>query len=200
MYRHGDDGVCDGGGASDGGASGGASGGNHDGNFTSNSGGKFTSNSGGGVLLGQYFQNNGFSHSRTLMAMTEALLCGLDLKPSDIELFAVANGPGSFTGVRIGVSAIKGLALGLDTPVCGVSTLEAMAYQAKGTNALICPVMDARRGQVYNALFCWENDRLIRLREDRAISISDLTADLRGFCVKENQSDNADNENGDKIY
>ena len=134
-----------------------------------------------GKLLGQSFQNNGFSHSRTLLAMTEALLNNLELKPADIGLLAVANGPGSFTGVRIGVSAVKGLAWGLDIPVCGVSTLEAMAYQTEETDVIICPVMDARRGQVYNALFQWQDSTLIRLCDDRAISLDDLAIDIKVY-------------------
>jgi len=134
-----------------------------------------------GEFLGQSFQNNGFSHSRTILSMAESLLKNLDLKPSDMDLIAVANGPGSFTGVRIGVSAAKGLAWGLDIPVCGVSTLEAMARQTRIEDALICPVMDARRDQVYNALFAWRNNTLVRLCDDRAISIKDLNKDISGF-------------------
>ena len=134
-----------------------------------------------GKLLGQSFQNNGFSHSRTLLTMTEALLKNLEIKPSDLGLIAVASGPGSFTGVRIGVSAVKGLAWGLDIPVCGVSTLEAMAYQTPETGVIICPVMDARREQVYNALFEWHGEELVRICDDRAISIDDLKADLKTY-------------------
>ena len=133
-----------------------------------------------GKLLGQYFQNNGFSHSRTLLAMAESLLINLGIKLSEIGLIAVASGPGSFTGVRIGVSAVKGLAFGSDIPVCGVSTLEAMAWQtpAADTEMIICPVMDARREQVYNALFKWDDTVLERLCDDRAISIEELAVDL----------------------
>jgi len=134
-----------------------------------------------GKLLGQSFQNNGFSHSRTLLAMTEALLKILEIKPSDLGLIAVSKGPGSFTGVRIGVAAVKGLAWGLDIPVCGVSTLEAMAYQTQETGVIICPVMDARREQVYNALFEWRDGVLIRLCDDRAISLEDLASELQGY-------------------
>ena len=137
----------------------------------------------GGKLLGQYFQNNGFSHSRTLLTMTESLLKNLELKPTDIDLIAVASGPGSFTGVRIGVSAAKGLAWGLDIPVCGVSTLEAMAYQTLENDTLICPVMDARREQVYNALFKWHDSTLKRLTEDRAISLEVLTKELESYDI-----------------
>jgi len=132
-----------------------------------------------GKLLGQYFQNNGFSHSRTLMAMVESLLKNLEIKPAELGLVAVARGPGSFTGVRIGVSAAKGLAAGLEIPICGVSTLEAMAYQQQqNPDVVICAVMDARRQQVYNALFKWKNGSLVRLCEDRAISLEELAAEL----------------------
>ena len=134
---------------------------------------------GDGALLGQYFQNNGLTHSRTLLTMAESLLINLDMTVAEIDLVAVACGPGSFTGVRIGVSAAKGLAWGLDKPVCGVSTLEAMAYQFPEPGVLLCPVMDARRGQVYNALFEWRGDTLARLCEDRAICLEELESGLR---------------------
>ncbi|MCL2227678.1 MAG: tRNA (adenosine(37)-N6)-threonylcarbamoyltransferase complex dimerization subunit type 1 TsaB [Oscillospiraceae bacterium] len=134
----------------------------------------------GETLLGQYFQNNGLTHSRTLLAMTENLLRNLELPISGIDLFAVSSGPGSFTGVRIGVSTVKGLAWGADKPACGVSTLEAMAHQMPEHGIIICPVMDARRSQVYNALFKWKGDSLYRLCEDRAVSLDDLAAELKG--------------------
>ena len=129
-------------------------------------------------LLGQYFQNSGLTHSITLMAMTESILRNLDIKIADIDLVAVSNGPGSFTGIRIGVSAAKGLAWGADKPICGVSTLEAMAYQTPMENVILCPVMDARRSQVYNALFKWENNNLIRIKKDRVITLCDLSSEL----------------------
>ena len=133
-----------------------------------------------GTLLGQYFQNSGLTHSRTLMAMMESLLKNLEVSISEIDLVAVARGPGSFTGVRIGVSAAKGLAWGASLPVCGVSTLEAMAYQTPETGMIVCPVMDARRSQVYNALFEWrDNSAPSRLSEDRAISLDELATGLK---------------------
>jgi tRNA threonylcarbamoyladenosine biosynthesis protein TsaB len=131
-----------------------------------------------GNLLGQYFQNSGLTHSRTLLAMAESLLKNLDISISDIGLIAVSSGPGSFTGIRIGVSAAKGMAWGLNIPVCGVSTLEAMAYQTPEQGMLLCPVMDARRNQVYNALFEWRGNALVRLCDDRAIALEQLSAEL----------------------
>ena len=140
-----------------------------------------------GELLGLYFQNCGLTHSRTLLVMAESLLANLGVPASDIGLVAVSRGPGSFTGVRIGVSAAKGLAWGLGKPVCGVSTLEAMARQSPDTvgqfPCVLCPVMDARRGQVYNALFEWRDGALVRTREDRAISLECLAEDLRALLA-----------------
>ncbi|MDR1589407.1 MAG: tRNA (adenosine(37)-N6)-threonylcarbamoyltransferase complex dimerization subunit type 1 TsaB [Oscillospiraceae bacterium] len=136
-----------------------------------------------GVLLGQYFQNHGLTHSVTLMCMARELLRGLKLTVGNIDIFAAASGPGSFTGIRIGVATVKGLAWGAGKRVCGVSTPEAMAWLAGGGDRIICPVMDARREQVYNAKF-WRADAApVRLCEDRAISIRELveeTAAARG--------------------
>ena len=131
-------------------------------------------------LLGQYFQNSGLTHSRTLMVMAEALLQNLYVNVSDVDLVAVSSGPGSFTGVRIGVAAVKGLAWGAQKPVCGISTLESMAYQMQDPGIILCPVMDARRNQVYNALFSWRDGTLTRLCNDRAISLEDLERELKG--------------------
>ncbi len=131
-----------------------------------------------GKLISQYWQNSGLTHSRTLLKMTEDMLSGLDMTIRDMDLIAAARGPGSFTGIRIGIAAAKGLAWGADKPVCGVSTLEAMAYHLRGREGIICPVMDARRGQVYNALFSG-GDIPVRLSEDRAISMQELTLEAK---------------------
>lgn len=131
-----------------------------------------------GSLLAEAYQNTGLTHSRTLLQMAQNLLQGCDLTPRDIDAVAVASGPGSFTGVRIGVAAAKGFAWGRALPCYGVSTLEAMALGYGATGGLICPVMDARRNQVYNALFQAKQDRILRLREDRAISLEALAQDL----------------------
>ena len=113
------------------------------------------------TLLAEYTLNNGNTHSETLLPMVESILSAFSLKPHDIELFACAAGPGSFTGVRIGVATVKGLAFGSGRPAVGVSTLEALARNLDfgDTDAearepkIICPVMDARRGQLYTARF-----------------------------------------------
>lgn len=131
-----------------------------------------------GVLLAESFVNNGKTHSATLMPMAERILLDCDLTARDLDCIAVAKGPGSFTGVRIGVAAAKGLAWAAEKTCCGVSTLEGMAYQLRHLRGTICPVMDARRSQVYNALFASDGQHLRRITEDRAISIEELKKDL----------------------
>ncbi|MBQ3404025.1 MAG: tRNA (adenosine(37)-N6)-threonylcarbamoyltransferase complex dimerization subunit type 1 TsaB [Oscillospiraceae bacterium] len=133
----------------------------------------------GKKLLAQSWQNSGLTHSRTLLSMTEAMLKNLDMSISDMDLVAAAIGPGSFTGIRIGVAAAKGLAWGADLPACGVSTLEAMAWHLYDRDLIICPVMDARRSQVYNALFQGGGDCPLRIAPDRAISIEELAGELK---------------------
>ena len=127
-----------------------------------------------GHLLGEYTINNGNTHSETLLPMIEAMLGQLELTIDDVDAFAVAAGPGSFTGVRIGAATIKGLAFGSGKPCVGVSTLEALAKNPALPCGLICPVMNARRNQVYTAIFRAENGSLVRLLPDSAIAISEL--------------------------
>ena len=132
-------------------------------------------------LLGESYQNTGLTHSQTLMLMAQDLLksCGFGAK--DVTHLAVAAGPGSFTGIRIGVAAAKGFAWGSELPCYGVSTLEAMAAQLGVWQGYVCPVMDARRSQVYNALFHVECGKCTRIRDDRAISLQDLGAELQNL-------------------
>lgn len=125
-------------------------------------------------LISQYYQKSGLTHSRTLLAMCEDMLKNLEMKMTDLDGIAVTKGPGSFTGIRIGVAAAKGLSWGAELPLCGVSTLESMAYNCRDERFVICAVMDARRSQVYNALFEWNDGKLTRLCEDRAISLENL--------------------------
>ena len=129
-------------------------------------------------LLGECYQNTGMTHSQTLMVMAQDLLSQCGKTVADVTHVAVAAGPGSFTGVRIGVAAAKGFAWGAQLPCCGVSTLEAMALGAGIWSGYVCPVMDARRAQVYNALFRVENGVYTRIKEDRAIALSDLSQEL----------------------
>ena len=129
-------------------------------------------------LLAESYQNSGLTHSQTLMVMAEDLLKVCGKSAADVTHLAVAAGPGSFTGVRIGVSAAKGFAWGAELPVYGVSTLEAMALGLGVMDGHICCCMDARRKQVYNALFLAENGHLTRVCEDRAISLEELQEEL----------------------
>ena len=132
----------------------------------------------GSVLLGESYQNTGLTHSQTLMVMAEDLLKSCGKTAADVTHLAVAAGPGSFTGVRIGVSAAKGFAWGAELPVYGVSTLESMALSLGALHGHVCCCMDARRKQVYNAIFLAENGKLTRVSEDRAISLEDLKNEL----------------------
>ena len=134
-----------------------------------------------GKLVSQYSQCSGLTHSRTLLPMGEDMLKNAELTLGDVDLIAVAHGPGSFTGVRIGVSMVKGLAWAADKPCVGVSTLEAMAWHGLAAGGLICPVMDARRSQVYNALFRIEDGRPVRLTEDRPIALTELAEELCAY-------------------
>ena len=121
---------------------------------------------------------NGNTHSETLLPMVESVLKCAGYTVDDVDLFACSVGPGSFTGVRIGVSTVKGLAFGKNKPCVAVSTLEALAENLVPQGGILCPVMNARRGQVYNALFRYENGELCRLCEDRALAAVDLEAEL----------------------
>ena len=132
----------------------------------------------GARLLAESYQNTGLTHSQTLMVMAEDLLKSCGKTAADVTHLAVAAGPGSFTGVRIGVSAAKGFAWGAELPVYGVSTLESMALSLGAMEGHVCCCMDARRKQVYNALFLAENGRLTRVCEDRAISLEELQEEL----------------------
>lgn len=132
-------------------------------------------------LLGESYQNTGLTHSQTLLVMAQDLLRTCGCTPQDVTAVAVAAGPGSFTGVRIGVAAAKGLAWGAEIPCFGVSTLEAMARSLGVWEGTVCCAMDARRGQVYNALFRVQKGSVTRICEDRAISLEELRGDLEGL-------------------
>ncbi len=133
-------------------------------------------------LLSLFTVNNGNTHSETLLPMIEASLKLLGITVDDIDIFALSEGPGSFTGVRIGAATVKGLAFGKDKPCIGVSTLEALAENLSSSNGILCPAMNARRNQVYNALFRCSDGKLERLCEDRAISVPELEEELRVFA------------------
>ncbi len=137
----------------------------------------------GDKLLGESYQNTGLTHSQTLMKMCEDLLDSCGKTVSDVTAVAVANGPGSFTGVRIGVAAAKGFAWGKEIPCYGVSTLEAMAEGLGIYDGYVVPTMDARRNQTYTAIFRAEGGKLTRILEDSAISFAELGEKLKN-CEK----------------
>ena len=120
------------------------------------------------------------NHSATLLPMIDNLFVSTGLSVDDIDIFAYSSGPGSFTGVRIGAATVKGLAFGRKKPCVPVSSLEALACNLTGFDGIICPVMDARRGQVYNALF--ENGR--RICDDRVITLDALSEELKAYADK----------------
>lgn len=131
-----------------------------------------------GRVLASGFQDTGLTHSRTLMPIVEHIMKNAELTMAEIDAVAVAVGPGSFTGIRIGVSAAKGLAFAADRPAVGVSTLAAMARNAAFADGLVVCAMDARRNQIYNALFEAKNGELTRLTPDRAIGLAELAEEL----------------------
>ena len=134
-----------------------------------------------GAPLASAWQATGLTHSRTLLPMVEDMLRSSELTLGDMDAVAVAAGPGSFTGLRIGIASVKGLAWASEKPCIPVSTLEAMAWPLAHLEGIVVCAMDARRQQIYNGVFLAENGTLTRLREDRAISLEEAAADLAGF-------------------
>ena len=134
-----------------------------------------------GAPLASAYQCTGLTHSRTLLPMVDAMLKNAELTLDEIDAIAIAAGPGSFTGLRIGIAAVKGLAWAADKPCIGVSTLEAMAENVSHIDGLIVGAMDARRSQVYNAVFeAKDGGALTRLCADRAIALEELASELSG--------------------
>lgn len=133
-----------------------------------------------GVVLAENFINNGLTHSQTLMPMVEKTLIDSNKNIKDVDLFAITNGPGSFTGVRIGIASVKGMADAMNKKCIAVSTLEAIAEPLKNEDSIACAVMDARCNQVYTAVFDGGN----RLCEDKAILIDDLGEELKQYNKK----------------
>lgn len=129
-------------------------------------------------IIADFNVNNKLTHSQKLLPMIDSVLCQSGYKIGDVELFCVSAGPGSFTGVRIGIATVKGLAFSGDLPCVEVSSLEALAYLNKDSGSIICPVMDARRDEYYNALF---NCDMTRICDDRAISAEALEEQLKGY-------------------
>lgn len=132
-------------------------------------------------ILAEYYINTKLTHSQTLVSMIDSVLKVTCISVDDIDCYAVNNGPGSFTGVRIGVSVVKGMAYAHKKPCVPVSTLESMTHLFKLTDTVVCACMDARRNQVYNALFRVKDGYVERICDDRAISVDELTVELGRF-------------------
>lgn len=141
-------------------------------------------------LLGEFTLNHRKTHSEKLMLLIEGLLNSLELTLEDIDMLAVSKGPGSFTGLRIGISIVKGLAQAVQKPVIGIPTLDSLAYNLACSSGIICPIMDARREQVYTCIYRWHPDkggndnnigrgRLERLDEYMAVPILELLEKLK---------------------
>lgn len=140
-----------------------------------------------GKLLASSFVNIKLTHSQTLLPMIENALNSAMLKFDDIEGIAVSCGPGSFTGIRIGIAAAKGLAAPKNLPCAAVSTLYSMAYNFADTDCILCGVMDARCNQVYNAIFDIEDGKITRLCDDRAILCGELAEELKKVSQNKNK-------------
>ena len=126
-----------------------------------------------GRLLGECILNHKKTHSQKLMVLIERMMGDLELNVSDIDLFAAAEGPGSFTGLRIGIATVKALAHSVNKPVVGVSTLEGLAYNMPYADGLIVPIMDARNNQVFNAAYEWDGDELKEVIAPNACDINE---------------------------
>lgn len=132
----------------------------------------------GEKLVCEAVVNNKKTHSQTLLPIIDKVLAQAEMRLEDIDVIAVSEGPGSFTGLRIGISTVKGLAHALSKPVIGVSSLVAMAYNLPFCEYIISPIMDARRSQVYNAIYEWKNRELEEIKAPRAISVEELCSEL----------------------
>lgn len=134
-----------------------------------------------GALVAQYMLNSGHTHSTTLLPMIRHMLNTAGVSVENIDCMACSVGPGSFTGIRIGIATVKGLAFGTDKPCVGVSSLEAMAYGMRSVNGIVCPVINARRTQYYSALFRVQDGVVTRLTEDDVILGADMDAVLAPY-------------------
>ena len=132
-----------------------------------------------GITVAESYMRSGLTHSATLLPSVEGVLKKAGLAMPDIDEVCLTVGPGSFTGVKIGVATAKGLCFAGNIPVVGVSTMEALAYNAEVNDGLVCPVLDARRNMFYNALFLFRNGGMTRLCPDRQVSFDDLVSEIK---------------------
>jgi tRNA threonylcarbamoyladenosine biosynthesis protein TsaB len=135
-------------------------------------------------LLGEYSINSNKKHSQILMPMIQGIMNNLDIRPEEIDLFGVSTGPGSFTGLRIGITVIKAMAYALKKPVVGVPSLEALAYNLSMSQRHICPIMDARNNQVYTALYKWDGANIKEVTKCMGIPIQELVKLVKDLRVK----------------
>lgn len=135
-------------------------------------------------LIGEYTTNFKKTHSQTLLPMMDALLQMTGISVKEMDAIAVSKGPGSFTGLRIGSATAKGLGLALNKPIVGVPTVDAIAYNLFGTDAVVCPLMDARRNQTYTGLYTFDQDRMICLSEQKAVMIGDIISEINALGRK----------------
>ena len=129
-------------------------------------------------IISEFTVNNRQTHSQTLLPMLDKAVQMSEIPLEDIDAIAVASGPGSFTGLRIGSATAKGLGLALKKPVIPVPTLDGLAYRAACYNGIICPLMDARRNQVYTAAYHMDNGKLVNIIEQKAVNVSDILLEL----------------------
>ncbi len=134
-----------------------------------------------GKLAGEYYFCDKLTHSQTIMPMLEHMKSLISINLDEVDAVAVTAGPGSFTGLRIGVTAAKALALALEVPIIGVPTLDVIAQAMYYTDYYICPIMDARRNQVYTALYKWNGESLERLTEHMATDMTEYLETLKGY-------------------
>jgi len=135
-------------------------------------------------IIAEFFINAGLTHSQTLAPMIEGIIKSLNLELKELDFFAVTNGPGSFTGLRIGMATVKGMALALDKPCVGVSSLLSAAYGLKDFHGIVSACMDARRGEVYNAVFESSGASISRLTNDRAVAIDQIAKEFKNYDCK----------------
>jgi tRNA threonylcarbamoyladenosine biosynthesis protein TsaB len=132
-------------------------------------------------LMAEYTINYKKTHSQTLLPMIDEIVQMIDLDLKDIDAIAVAAGPGSFTGLRIGSATAKGLGLALSKPIIGIPTVDGLAYNLYGTDKMICPIMDARRNQVYTGLYEYKNNEFCVIEPQKAIGIEELAVEINRY-------------------
>lgn len=130
------------------------------------------------TMLAEYTVNFKKTHSQTLLPMLQEIVKMVELDMGEVDGIAVSGGPGSFTGLRIGSATAKGLGLALGKPIISVPTVDGLAYNLFGTDKLICPMMDARRNQVYTGLYCFKGNELHKILDQRAVSVEEIIEEI----------------------